>query len=197
MHVGCVGEHALMKPIVIRHFSCSAHPDSEMGWSLVRVDGIDWLDGARFDGLRCIQPLSMLCWDVFPDLLVVSGRIRCFLGRGYIGHGCMMFEPFFLDLKRNRHAENRAAVLDGNDSACGKAASIANSIDFVEDRDLRVTRPEEITLQRMNLAIFDRSIRRDEGLTNDLSTEDALGTLLGASPPKQVELDLLEIEKVD
>jgi hypothetical protein len=109
----------------------------------------------------------------------------------------MMFEPFFLDLKRDRHAENRAAVLDGNDSACGKAASIANSIDFVEDRDLRVTRPEEITLQRMNLAIFDRSIRRDEGLTNDLSAKDALGTLLGASPPKQVELDLLEIEKVD
>jgi hypothetical protein len=109
----------------------------------------------------------------------------------------MMFEPLFLDLKRNGHAENRAAVLDGHDAACGEAASIPNSIDFVEDRDLRVTRPEEITLQRMNVAIFDRSIGCDEGLTYDLSAKDALGAFLGASPPKQVELDLLEIEKVD
>jgi hypothetical protein len=49
----------------------------------------------------------------------------------------------------------------------------------------------------MNMTVFDCSIRGDEGLTDHLSAKDALGAFLGASSPKQVELDLLEIEKAN
>ena len=78
-----------------------------------------------------------------------------------------------------------------------EAAAIADAIDFVEDGDFRVARPEKITLQRMDVTIFDCAIRGDQSLTNDLPTKYPLGALLGASSTKQVELDLFEIEQFE
>jgi hypothetical protein len=106
----------------------------------------------------------------------------------------MMLEAGFFDLERDGHAEDRAAVLDRDDTPRREAAAIADSIDFVEDRDFRVARSEKITLQRMDVTIFDCAIRGDQSLTDDLPTEYPLGALLGAASTKQVELDLFEIE---
>jgi hypothetical protein len=49
----------------------------------------------------------------------------------------------------------------------------------------------------MDMTVFHCPIRCDERLAYDLSAKDALGALLGASSPEQIEFDLLEIEEVD
>jgi len=168
-----------------------------MGRPLVWVDRVDGVHRARLDGLRGVHPLAMLSGNMFADFFVELIWIRCLFGRDDIGHGSVMLEAGFFDLKRNRHAEDRAAMLDRDDPAGRKAASIADTVDFIEDRNLGIARAEKITLERMNVAIFDRAIRGDQGLADDLPTEYALGAFLGASPSEKVELDLFEIKKIE
>jgi hypothetical protein len=114
-----------------------------------------------------------------------------------VGHRRMMFEAGFFDLKRDRHTENRATVLDRHDASGRETAAIANPVDLVENRNLGVARPEKITLQRMDLATLDGAIRGDEGLANDLAPKDTLRPFLWTSSTEEVELDFFEIEKLD
>ena len=77
--------------------------------------------------------------------------------------------------------EDRPAVLDGHDSSSCEAATVANSIDLVEDRHRRVARAQEVGVQRVHLParILDRASRGHEGLTGDLAAEDPLAILVG------------------
>lgn len=168
-----------------------------MGRPFVGVNWIDRVHRARLDGLRGVHPLAMLSGNMFADFFVELIRIRSVFRPDYIGHGSVMLEAGLFDLKRNRHAEDRAAMLDRDDPAGRKAAAIADAVDFIEDRNLGIARAEKITLERMDVAIFDRAIRSDQGLADNLPTEYALGAFLGASPSEKVELDLFEIKKIE
>src|SRR5204863_5588954 len=71
--------------------------------------------------------------------------------------------------------EDRLAVLDADDAARGKALAIADAVDLVDDRDRRIAGPQEIAVQRVDMAVaVDRAGCRDQGLADDEAAEDAL-----------------------
>jgi hypothetical protein len=95
--------------------------------------------------------------------------------------------------------EDRAAVLDRDDPACGEAAPVADPVDVVENGDERVAGAQEIGVQRVHQSarIVDRPRRRDQRLTGDLSAKHALAVLVGGTTAEEVHLDRLEVEEVD
>ena len=52
-------------------------------------------------------------------------------------------------------------------------------------------------MQRVHAPLVDGAAGRDQRLGRDLPAEHALAILVGAQPPKQVHLELLELQQVD
>jgi hypothetical protein len=101
-------------------------------------------------------------------------------------------------LEAGRHAEDHLAVLDGDDPPRGEGAAVAEALDLVQHRDPGVARPEEIAVQRVDVAaVVDRPGRGHEGLPRHLAAEDALAVLVGRHAPEDVHLDRLEVEQLD
>ncbi len=95
-------------------------------------------------------------------------------------------------------AKMRLAVLDRENAAGGEAAAVAHALDLVDDRHRGIARPHEIGMQRMHMAIaIDGALRRDQRLRDDLAAENPLPAGLRAAATKQIDLDLLEIERPD
>src|SRR5262249_2937352 len=87
------------------------------------------------------------------------------------------------------------AVLDGNDSACGERAAVADAIDFIDHGSGGVARPHEKAVQRGHIAIRLHSAgRRDQRLGEGLAPAYALPALLGAATTIQIVFELLEVE---
>ena len=87
-----------------------------------------------------------------------------------------MVSTVFVNVKAGLQIEDRLAVLDGNDAPCREAAAIADSVDLVQDRHQRVTRPQKVGVQRMHLSawIIDGARRGDQRLTGNLAAENPL-----------------------
>ena len=115
------------------------------------------------------------------------------------GHLELVREPGLLVVEAGLEVEDRAAVLDRDDPAGGEAASVADPVDVVENRDERVAGAQEVGVQRVHqpTGIVDRARRRDEGLTGNLAAEHALAVLVGGTTAEEVHLDRLEVEEVD
>jgi len=117
--------------------------------------------------------------------------------RGHLGHIELVLEARFGDLERCGEREDLMAVLDRNHAARGEAGAVAAPVDFVEDRHLGIAPAQEIRVERVALAAFDRTFGRDQGLAQHLSAEHALHAVVGALTAEDVDLDLLEVEKVE
>ena len=76
----------------------------------------------------------------------------------------------------------------------GEALAVADAVDLVDDRHLRIAREEEIGVQRMGSRALDRAGGRDQRLADHLAAEHALPADLRAAAAKQVHLERLEIE---
>ena len=119
------------------------------------------------------------------------------LGVGHVGHVELVLEARLVAVERRLHVEDRAAVLDRDDAARREALPVADAVDLVEDRDLRVTGAKEVRVQRVHPAVLDGATRGDERLGGDLAAEDPLALLVGLGAAEDVDLDLLEVEEAD
>src|SRR5262249_57211718 len=78
--------------------------------------------------------------------------------------------------------------------------AVAQALDLIDDRNLRIAGKDEITMQRMRQPAFDGAARRDHCLPDHLPTKDPLPARLRAVAAEQVDLQRLNIEdgeKVD
>src|SRR5690606_5374568 len=79
----------------------------------------------------------------------------------------------------------------------GERAAVADAVDLVEHRALGVAGPEEVGVQRVDVALgVDRAGRGDERLAGHLAAEDALAVLVRRDAAEDVDLDRLEVEQL-
>ena len=126
-----------------------------------------------------------------------SERVGERLGVGDLGHGELVLEAHLVVVERGRHVEDGPPVLNGHDPPGGERPAVADPVDLVEDRDLRVARAQEVRVQRMDPPVLDGAARRDQGLGGHLAPEDPLALLVGLRAPEDVHLNGLEVEQVD
>ena len=89
-------------------------------------------------------------------------------------------------------------MLDPDDATGDEGPAVAYAVDFVEDRNRRITRTQEVGVQRVHEELgVDRSRRGDERLAGDLPAEHPLALDVGAPAPEDVLLDLLQVEEPD
>ncbi len=105
----------------------------------------------------------------------------------------------FFVVETRLQVEDRFAVLDRDDATRREAPTVADPVHLVQDRPLRIAGPQEVGVQRVDVAtgLVDRSARRDERLTGDLAAEHANTILVGRSAPEDVDLDHFEVEQCD
>ncbi len=133
----------------------------------------------------------------------ISRNIGCFAtssavsfsGGGTSGISLLMIErAFFLDMKRHHDREDGVAVLDRGHAPGRIALAVAQSLDLVDDRNLRIARQDEITMQRMRQAALDGAACRHHRLADHLPAEHPLPARLRAGTAKQVHLERFDIE---
>jgi hypothetical protein len=108
-----------------------------------------------------------------------------------------MFGAIFGRLERGDHRQDRLAVLDCLHAPCREMVAIADAIDFVNDRQFHIARPQKIRMQRMRHAAFDRARRRHQRLADHLSAEYAFAAEIARLAAKQVHFQRFEIEQCD
>ena len=112
----------------------------------------------------------------------VGERLR---RRHVIGHRQLVVEARLGIVEAGLQVEDRLAVLDRDDASRGETAAVADPIDLVHDRHHRISRPEEVGVQRVDEPLrFDRAGRRHQRLTGDLTAEHALALLLRRDSPR-------------
>ncbi len=85
-------------------------------------------------------------------------------------------------------------MLDRGDAAGRVALAVAQPLDLVDDRNLRIAGQNEITMQRMRQPSLDGATRRHHRLSDHLAAEHPLPAGLRAVAAKHVHLDRFEIE---
>ena len=97
-------------------------------------------------------------------------------------------------MERHRQREDRLAVLDRGDAAGGVALAVAQPLDLVDDRHLRIAGQDEIAMQRMRQPALDGAAAGDHRLADHLAAEHPLPRGLRAGAAEQVHLERFEIE---
>src|SRR5262249_4880179 len=72
--------------------------------------------------------------------------------------------------------------------------AVADAVDLVDDRDLRIARAEEVRVQRVDGPVLHRAAGRDERLARHLAAEDADAHVLRAPAAKEIHLELFQVE---
>ena len=121
-----------------------------------------------------------------------------FLRRRNVGHLVLVVElGFLVVVKRHDHREDRVAVLDRGYPAGRIALAVAQPLDLVNNRNLRIAGQDEIAMQRMRQPALDGAARRHHRLSDHLSAEYPLPARLRAVAAEQVHLERLDIEDGD
>jgi len=135
---------------------------------------------------RVIRPLL-----VSPQSLFIGGhRVR----RRRLGHRNLVLQPFLRRLERNRHVEDRLAVLLGNHTPRGERASVTNAVDVIDDGGRGIPLSQEVTVQRMGGPAFDGPARCDQRLRGNEATEDPRSAIVGTESAKEIDIERLEVE---
>ena len=117
-------------------------------------------------------------------------------GCGDLRHPGLMAQAGLVAMERDRHGEDRFAMLDRDHPPGGEALAVANAIDLVDDRHLGVAAEQEVGVQRMRrpAAGVERAAGCHQRLAYHLATEHPLAPDLGRAAAEQVDLELLEVE---
>ena len=110
--------------------------------------------GRTSNGAQPVKGLGGLCRQLAGPLLAQFLFIGEFVRVGRIGHGHLVGEPRFLDLKRDRHIKNGPPMLDCHHPTGGEAAAVTNSVHGVEDGRFRVSAAQEIAVHGVGVAVF-------------------------------------------
>ena len=102
-------------------------------------------------------------------------------------------------MKRSLQVENNLAMLNCNHAPGGETAAIAKAVYLIQNGFAGVARAQEVCVKRMNLAVglVDRAGCCNKGLTSNLTAKHPLAILIGRFTAKDVDLNGLEIQKVD
>ena len=153
------------------------------------------LDRAQFD-----RPVGfVVAADEFRHL-AEHRLLRHFLRgelfrRRHVRHLVLMVErAFLLGVERHHDGEDRVAVLDRGDAPGRIALAVAQPLDLVDDRNLRIAGQDEIAMDRMRQPALDGAARRHHRLSDHLPAEHPLPARLRAVAAEQVHLERLEIE---
>ncbi len=97
-----------------------------------------------------------------------------------------MVETFFVHVEAGLQVEDRLAVLDRDHAPGGERLAVADAVDLIEDRRVRVSSAQEVRVQRVDEArrpivglVLDCARRGDQRLPGDLSPEHSLTLLVG------------------
>ena len=88
-------------------------------------------------------------------------------------------------------------MLDRHHASHGKTATVARTVDLVNDRCLDIAAPQEIGMQGVRPAIFDGVVRGRQRLPDNLSAEDLGAANVAALAAKDVVVYAFEFEKLD
>src|ERR1700680_1482842 len=100
-------------------------------------------------------------------------------------------------MKGDHHGENRGTMLARRDAPRGETFAVADAVNIVDDRHLRVDGQQEISVQRMRWPAFDRAAGCDQRLADHLAAEDALPADLRAAAAKEIFFQRFEVENVE
>src|SRR5262249_44989628 len=101
------------------------------------------------------------------------------------------------DLKRRLQIEDGPAVLDRDHAPRGEARAVADPVDVVEDGHVGVARPQEVGVERVRGAAFDRAASGHQRLPDHLAAEHPLPALARTHSAEEVHLDPLDVEEPD
>jgi len=100
-------------------------------------------------------------------------------------------------LKRGGHVEDLLAVLNRDHATGREVIAVARAVDLVDDRGIDVAAAQEVGVQGMRVAPFDRRARRHQRLPEHLAAEHLGAADVAALAAKQVELETLERHHLD
>src|SRR2546423_1557646 len=195
--VGRVGDDALVdERHTLGEVAVRFDPDVLLRLPRRRVEPAGVVDRPRVDRPLADEPLR----EVRPQALEV--RLHALLPRRELvgsrdgRHRQLMVGTALDDLERCRQVEDRAPVLDRYDPPGGEALSVADAVDVVDDRDVRIAGPEEVGMERVHGAVFtDCATGGDERLRRDLPAEHALAVLVRAQAAEEIDLERFELEQ--
>lgn len=88
-------------------------------------------------------------------------------------------------------------MLNSHHATRAETLAVAAAIHFVQNGNFRIAGQQEIGVQRMTKPAFDGAVGRNKRLSQHLSAENALRTVLRAGSEENVDFDRLEIEQLD
>ncbi len=141
---------------------------------LSRVAG----DVAQVDRAGTVVPVA----DLFGVRRHPRPEVGQFGGIAHVGrHRELVVGAVLVVVEARLQVEDGPAVLDRDDAPRGEAPTVADPVDLVQDRHGRVTRTQEVGVERVDepAALADRASGGDERLAGDLPAEDALAVLVG------------------
>src|SRR6266702_1731143 len=107
-----------------------------------------------------------------------------------------MIEALFWNLERRRHVEDLFAVLDRDDAAVGKVATIQAAVHLVHNRRVEIAAAQEVGVQRVHYPVRDRCRSGGQGLSQHLTAEHLRTADIAAFATKQVDLERLQLEQI-
>ncbi len=106
-----------------------------------------------------------------------------------------MLDALVEHVERRRHREDRLPVLHSGHATGGERSAVPDPVDEVDDRHHRVTRPQEVAVQRMDVEVLiDRPHRGHQRLPGDLSAERARQHRLRRDTAEDIPLEPLEFQ---
>ena len=100
-------------------------------------------------------------------------------------------------MKRHQHGKNRLAVLARGDAPRGEALAVPHAIDVVDDRHLGIAGEQEIGVHGMRRPRLHVAHGGRPRLADHLAAEYALPARLRAVAAEQIDVEPLEIEKIE
>ena len=157
-----------------------------------------WSELARYRTSRAAHSRAKLA-DDWPRPLASSAKSMPACGTaGDLGHRVLVLEAVLGHLEVGGHEVDRVAVLARDDAPRRERPAVAQPLDVVDDRHRRVAGPQEVGVQRVDVAVLgDRPDAGDQGLRGHLSAEDPLAVGLGLAAPEQVDVERLDVEELD
>ena len=185
-----------MQHRIVGQRSVGAHPHELSIGPRIRFDERVGRHVAHVDRSRCVVPGADLVAERGQTRVPIRERFRRRdVGRRRDG----VVEAGLRSVEACLEVEDRPPVLDRHDAARGEARPVADAVDVVDDRHLRVSGAEEVGVQRVHppVLLVDRARRRHQRLPGDLPAEHALAILVRRDAAEQVDLDPLQVEQRD
>src|SRR5262249_17370911 len=158
----------------IRQFSSRADPDVELPAGNFLAEVSLELDWPQFDRTLALIVTPHRVRHRREQFFAHIGIARKFFRWRYIRHLGLMVEAGLIAVERYQHRKDRVPVLARSDPPRRETLAVPDAVDVVDDRNLGVSRQQEVSVHRMRRTVIDGSHRGDQRLPDHLSPENTL-----------------------